>query len=332
MAVDDGPVSYGMIGTGMIADWLANAFGDCAQGELRAVASRSSERASAVAQDHGVPRSYGAYEGLLADPKVECVIVALPNTMHCHWVVKACGAGKHVLCEKPLAMSPDECDRMAAAAAQNNVLLMEAVMYRFQPQMAKVRELMEEGRIGAVRLIRGAFCFPFRDRENIRLKPDMGGGCLLDLGFYPIDFSLLATGELPEQVACFAAIGRQSGVEEVAAGCLHFPGGAIGQFECGFSVDIKTTAEIIGDEATIRLPDPWTARGKQKDVLLVKAREVVECFELPDPNAYTLEIDHFSKCVRTGAELRRSLAGSRATSATIKALAASAREGKTVSL
>lgn len=323
---------YGILGTGMIADWLANAFADCARSELVAVASRSKERAAAFARKHSIPSSFGSYESLLAEPDVDAVIIALPNTLHCDWVVEVARAGKHVLCEKPLAMTVAECDIMADACAENGVLLMEAAMYRFQPQMAKVQELIAAGKIGPIRLIRGAFCFPFRDTANIRLSKAMGGGCLFDLGFYPVDFGLLVTGETPGQVSCFTHVGAASGVEEAAAGCLQFPGGAIGLFECGFAVDVKTNADIIGDEATIQLPDPWTARGKSKQVLLVKAREVIERYELPDPNAYTLEIDHFSECITEQREPMLTLPGTRASIATLQALAESAQAGRTVAL
>ena len=199
-------------------------------------------------------------------------------------------------------------------------------MYRFQPQMAKVRDLIDAGRIGKVHLVKGAFCFPFHELDNIRLKPAMGGGCLLDLGFYPVDFALFVAGEPPDMVSCFAEFGEQSKVEDVAAGCLHFPSGVTALFECGFRVATRTNADITGEEGAIQIPDPWTARGEKKEILLLKSRKVVERLELPDPNSYTIEIDHFSECILENKSPMLTVAGSRATAAALETLARSGRE------
>lgn len=300
MPSDATKVKWGIIGTGMIASRLAKAFSDVTKAIIIAVASRSEERAKAFAQEHGIQRAYSSYEALLSDQDVEAVIIALPNSLHHEWAIKAAYARKHILCEKPLATSVEECERMSEACRINGVLLMEAAMYRFQPQVALVLQLIRCGSIGEPRIFHGAFCFPFLDRTNIRYNAQLGGGCIFDMGFYPVDFSRLIADDVPKAVCAFGIVDRECGVEVVAAGTMQFSSGMLAQFECGFQNDIRTYVEIIGTEASIQMPDPWTSRGKRKEVLLFKKRECIQRFELPDPNSYALEIEHLSQCIIDG--------------------------------
>lgn len=324
-------VRWGILGTGMVAGWLKKGLEGCSKSELVAVASRTAEKAQAFAAEHEVPSAYGAYEELLQDERIQAVILALPNTIHREWAEKAADAGKHVLCEKPIAMAGADADAMAAACRERGVHLMEAAMYRFQPQIGKVLELVAAGRIGPVRLVQAAFCFPFSDRANIRLKKAMGGGCLFDLGFYPVSFALLAAGCRPSYVFGSSYYG-ESDVDEATAAALHFPQGISAVAECAFRADIKLGAEIAGETGRIKLPDPWTARGTKKEVEVWEGRELTEKFELEDPNAYTLEIDHFADVIRGESAPLWTIDQSLDVIRTLEAIAQSARIQESVHL
>ena len=314
-----------MLGTGFIAERLADAFTETRRATLVAIASRSLERAEAFAQKHDIHRAYPSYDELLADTDIEAVLIALPNALHAHWTICAAEAKKHVLCEKPLALNANECTAMIDACGANGVLLMEAAMYRFQPQIEHVLRLIDDGAIGEPRLFYGAFCFPFTDTSNIRYNKSLGGGCLFDIGFYPVDFAKLIAGAMPDGAVAFAHYHPECDVEIIAGGSMHFPTGMIALFECAFQTDVRTYVEIIGDEAEIQMPDPWTSRGTRKEVLLIRQREVVESFDLPDPNSYALEIDHFSECIRTGTPPHIAPESSRDTVAILEMLSHTAR-------
>jgi predicted dehydrogenase len=320
-----------MLGTGMVAGWLRKGFNGCQKSDLCAVASRSSDKASAFATEHGIPKAYGSYEDLVADESIEVVLVALPNTLHRECALKAAEAGKHVLCEKPLAMRGADVESMAQACQQKGVRLMEGAMYRFQPQIRKTLELVGGGRIGKPRLIQAAFCFPFRDRTNIRLKKEMGGGCLFDMGFYPVSFALLVAGKAPFNVFGASFYGETE-VDEATSAALQFEEGVSAVAECAFRTEIKVCAEITGEEGAIRLPDPWTARGTRKEVQVWKARKLAESVEMEDPNAYTLEIDHFSEVVRGETPQLWTLEDSLRVIRTLEAISRSARIGESVRL
>jgi D-xylose 1-dehydrogenase (NADP+, D-xylono-1,5-lactone-forming) len=163
--------------------------------ELLAVASRDQKRADAYAREWEIPRAYGSYEALLADPDVEAVYISLPNTMHVEWSIKALEAGKHVLCEKPFTRHPEEVDTAFDAAERTGRLLSEAFMYRHNPQTKKLAELVQGGAIGELRLVRSAFSYSLYDHENIRLRTDVEGGALMDVGCYCVSGSRLLGGE-----------------------------------------------------------------------------------------------------------------------------------------
>jgi len=329
--MDTDKVRWGLLGAGMVAGWLKKGFDGCSRSELRAVASRSLDKAQAFAQEHDIATVHGSYEDLLADDSIEAALIALPNSLHREWVEKAAAVGKHVLCEKPLAMSGADVESMLQTCQEKGVQFMEAAMYRFQPQIRKTLELVESGRIGPARLIQGAFCFPFKDRANIRLKREMGGGCLFDLGFYPVSFALLTAGRAPSHVFGSSYLG-ETDVEEATAATLCFDPGLSAVAECAFCTEIKISAEITGEEGAIRLPDPWTARGARKEVQIWKEKQVVETVELEDPNAYSLELDHFSEVVRGEAEQIWTTGESLNVIRSLEAIAQSARIGECVRL
>lgn len=255
-------LNFGILSTGNIATQFAK--GVRAGGErstLAAVASRSQGSADAFAATHNIPTAHGCYDALLADPAVDAVYNALPNSLHKQWTIKALAAGKHVLCEKPLAMDQDEAVEMFAAAKRYNRVLIEAFMYRCSPQTRDVIAAVRDGLIGQVKLVRTTFCYrTTRIAGNVRFDPALGGGALMDIGCYCVDLARLVLGNEP---TAMHATGRMhestsgGGVDIAASGVLDFPGGAQATFTCGMDVQASNLAQICGTQGYIEVPVPW---------------------------------------------------------------------------
>src|SRR6266704_2776965 len=199
--------------------------------ELIAVASRDLRRAEEYAREWEIDRAYGSYEALLEDDDVEAVYISLPNTLHCEWSIRAVEAGKHVLCEKPMSRHLEEVESAFDAAERAGRLLSEAFMYRHNPQTKKLKELVEGGAVGELRIVRSAFSYGLYDEDNIRLRTDVEGGALMDVGCYNVSGSRLLGGE-PERVWGEAWYGP-SGTDWVFNGTLRFPGDVLATFDCG---------------------------------------------------------------------------------------------------
>ncbi|MBN1888553.1 MAG: Gfo/Idh/MocA family oxidoreductase [Thermoflexales bacterium] len=252
-------LKWGLLGTARINHALIPPLRASTRNELAAVASRGQERAEAYAREWGIPRAFGSYESLLADPAIDVVYIPLPNSLHAEWTIKAVQAGKHVLCEKPLALSPEQVDAISAAAAQAGRVVAEAFMYRHHPQTLQVKALLDSGAIGALRLVRASFSFNLTNSNDVRLEPDMGGGCLWDVGCYPVSFARYLAGAEPVEVFGWQITGP-SGIDELFAGQLRFAGSPAwyAQFDCSFRVPLRTQLEIVGSEGVIGLPAPFT--------------------------------------------------------------------------
>jgi predicted dehydrogenase len=266
--------------------------------DLVAVASRDRARAEAYAREWEIPRAYGSYEELLADPEVEAVYVSLPNTMHVEWSIKAMEAGKHVLCEKPFTRNPAEVDAAFDVSDRTGRLLTEAFMYRHNPQTKKLVELVGAGAIGELRLIRSAFSYSLYDETNIRLRTDVDGGALMDVGCYCVSGSRLLAGE-PTAVHGDAWIGP-SGTDWVFAGVMHFPGDVLATFDCGTALPNRDELEAVGSEGSIFLDDPWHCT---HPVIELRRGGEVERIELPYEDSYRLEMENLSDAIRGEAEL-----------------------------
>ncbi len=251
------PFRWGILGTGNIARQFAAGGAPARRGAVAAVASRAAETAEAFAQAYGVPRSYGSYDALLRDGDVDAVYVSLPNSMHHEWTIRALRAGKHVLCEKPLAASAAEAEEMFDVAARAGRVLVEAFMYRSHPLTHAFLDAVRGGEIGQLKLIRTSFCFrTTKVTGNIRFDPALAGGVLMDVGCYCLDFSRLVAGAEPERFEVFGQL-NATGVDELAAGVLHFPGGVVASFSCGMTVQADNTAYICGSEGYVEIPVPW---------------------------------------------------------------------------
>jgi predicted dehydrogenase len=295
--------------------------------ELVAVASRDQARAEEYAKTWEIERAYGSYEALLADPEIEAVYISLPNTMHCEWSVKALEAGKHVLCEKPLSRHTAEVEAAFDAAERTGRLLSEAFMYRHNPQTKRVKELVDDGAIGELRLVRSAFSYSLYDEDNIRLRTDVEGGALMDVGCYTVSGSRLFGGE-PEKAYGEAWFGP-SGTDWVFTGTLRFPGNVIAVFDCGTAMPERDELEAIGSEGSLFLDDPWHC-----NVPVIEHRRdgKVERIELEPVDSYRLELENLSDAIRGEGELLLGREDAVGQARTLEALYESATNGKPVSL
>jgi len=266
--------------------------------DLVAVASRDQARADAYARQWEIPRAYGSYEALLADPDVEAVYISLPNTLHAEWSIKALEAGKHVLCEKPFTRHPEEVTAAFDVAERTGRLLSEAFMYRHNPQTKRLVELVAQGAIGELRLVRSAFSYSLYDADNIRLRTDVEGGALMDVGCYCVSGSRLLGGE-PVALDGQAWYGP-SGTDWTFAGLLRFPGDVLATFDCGTAMPNRDELEAIGSEGSIFLDDPWHC---VHPVIEVRRNGDVERIELEPVDSYRLELENVSDAIRGEADL-----------------------------
>jgi len=258
-------LNWGIIGTGGIAHRFAKSLLESKTGRLVAVGSRTESPAKKFAAIYPC-RSHDSYEALLANPEVTAVYISTPHPMHKEWTVKAAEAGKHILCEKPLAMNHGEAAAMIEAARQNDVFLMEAFMYRCHPQTARLVELIRSGTIGEVQLIRATLSFsaPY-DLKSRLFSRELGGGGILDVGCYCASIARLVAGaatgtdfQEPIEINGTGQIGAESGVDEYAVASLKFPGGIVAQLAAGVRLNLEKNVRIIGTGGSILIPDPWT--------------------------------------------------------------------------
>jgi D-xylose 1-dehydrogenase (NADP+, D-xylono-1,5-lactone-forming) len=266
--------------------------------ELVAVASRDQARAEAYAREWEIPRAHASYEALLADPDVEAVYISLPNTMHVEWSIKALEAGKHVLCEKPFTRHPEQVEAAFDTAERTGRLLTEAFMYRHNPQTKRLVELVASGAIGELRLVRSAFSYSLYDAGNIRLRTEVEGGALMDVGCYCVSGSRLLCGE-PVAVHGDAWYGP-TGTDWVFAGVLRFPNGVLATFDCGTALPNRDELEAIGSEGSLFLDDPWHCIDP---VIELRRDGGAERIGLERVDSYRLELENLSDAIRGEAEL-----------------------------
>ena len=258
-----------------------------------AVASRDLARAESYAREEGIERAYGSYEALLADADVEAVYIPIPNSMHVEWTIRALEAGKHVLCEKPFTRHAAEAERAFEVADRAGLHVMEAFMYRHNPQTARLVQRIEEGAVGEAQRVRAAFSFTVDNPANIRLLGDLDGGALMDVGCYCVNGARLLAGE-PDQVDGQQVIGP-GGVDVRFAGTLSFPGDVTGQFECGLDLPVRDELEVVGSDGSIFLDDPWHCR---TPVIEVRREGTTERIELEPADSYQLELENLSDAIR----------------------------------
>ena len=319
------PLKWGILGPGRIAPRIVRALDGNARGELRAVAGRDEGRARAFAARYGAPVTHPTFDALLDDPLVDAVYIALPNGLHAEWTIRALDAGKHVLCEKPLALSVAEVDGIAAAAARNGRIAAEAFMYLHHPQILRALELIRSGALGTVQLISGAFSFLLDYPNDPRIDPDQGGGSLWDVGCYPVSISRRIAGEEPDGVAGFARFDQRS-VDRTFVGVLHFPSGLVAHFESGFSAPDRERVEVVGSEATLLIDHPFLPEpdGPPPSMTITRDGEV-ESIAVESLDQYRAEVDDLQSAILDGAPSRVDLPFSRNNIATLVALDEAAR-------
>jgi predicted dehydrogenase len=235
---------------------LLGPFREAKHVELRAIASRSLERAQAAAREADIPVAYGSYQSLLDDPNIDAVYIPLPNGLHGEWTIRAAEHGKHVLCEKPLTSDYAEAERVYAVCQQHKVVLMDGFMWPHHPRTARLRQELDSGLIGEIRRVHSVFTFHLdRGPSDIRLQADLAGGSLMDVGCYPIYGSRWVFGAEPTRV--YAVGDLKNGVDLSASALLEFSNGRVAQIASGFTLPFQGTMEIVGTEGIVRVPDMW---------------------------------------------------------------------------
>lgn len=298
-----------------------------ARSELTTVTSRVLDRAKTYAADWQIPRALGSYEALLADPEIDVVYNPLPNSLHVDWTVKALDAGKHVLCEKPLALRVEDVDRIADAAKRNDRVAAEAFMYRHHPLTHAAEAVVKSGRLGRVRGFKGAFTFPLTREGDVRLDTALGGGSLWDVGCYPLSYSNLLAAATPVDVVGWQQLGPTAIDLEFSA-MMRYPGGAVAQFDCGFIGPFRAEMEVIGTEATLRIDRPF--RTDDRSRLHLTMGDATETLPYEHAAPFAGEIADIETAALDGSPPRVALAESRRTIATIRALYHSAATGTVV--
>jgi predicted dehydrogenase len=328
----------GILGAAEIAKQFTRAVAGSALVEVTAVASRDIAKAGPYARDLGIPRTFGSYEALLADTDIDAIYNPLPNGLHGPWSIKAAEAGKHVLCEKPLAVSEAEAKAMFAAARKHGVHLREAYPYLAQPMTLDVRRLVADGAIGTPRLIRASFGVPFSDPNNIRLKADLAGGAMMDVGSYSTSFVLVMARERPKRVFAFATW-ETTGTDKTVAATLEFPSGLIGEVGASFASGYHRHGQIAGDKGSIEtmyLNHPPV--GGPAQITLRRgpmAISPIETIAVPEGNGFLLEAESFARLVASGDAQQWTGASEQESvdiAATIEAILTSARTGQPVAL
>lgn len=289
------PLRWGILGSARINRRLLP--GIRSAGDVLAiVGSRDRERAQAAATEYGAERA-GTYEDVLAAPDVDVVYISLPNSLHAPWAIRAAEAGKHILCEKPLAPTVHDCEAMVAAAQRHGVHLVEAFMYRHHPRWTIVQGIIASGKIGAVRLLRATFAFHLSDRRNIRLRPELQGGALQDVGCYCVNVARWFLGE-PKRVRGIAADVQGVGVDTHSAAVLEYESGALAVLTCSFETTGQQVVEIVGERGRIEVEAAFVSFDDTRIHIVDADGERVEV--VPAADAYALEVAAMGRLIREG--------------------------------
>jgi xylose dehydrogenase (NAD/NADP) len=306
-------------------------------GVVAAIASRDAARAEQAAKSLGIARAFGSYDALLESPDIDAVYIPLPNHLHREWTMRAAEHGKHILCEKPFALNAAEVDEMIAAAKRHRVLLMEAFMYRFHPQFAKLKSLIAEGAIGEVKTIRSAFCFFLNRPGDIRLKKETGGGALMDVGCYCVNMARLVADAEPLQVQADLVMHANQEVDDALAAVMRFPGNVITVFDCSFRTDYREWLQVQGTEGRLDVPRPIKPMDRPAEIILSRGEKADALYQpvtytAPAANHYQLMVEHLADAALNGAPLRYPPELDRGNMRVIDALYESARTGQAVEL
>ena len=332
-------IAWGILGTATIArKCMIPAMQASTKCRVHVIGSREPRSAADLAREHGIDQVTEGYDAVINDPAVNAVYIPLPNHLHYQWALKAFEAGKHVLCEKPLALDAREAEQMAAAARDSDRLLMEGFMYRFHPRSRRIRGMLAQGRLGALKLVRAAFCYRMDQAlidsgANFRLHPDTGGGALWDVGCYGVSTARWYFGAEPTAVQA-QAVYHANGVDLNFVGSLKFKHGGLAVVEASFVSALQQTYTLAGDRAVIELPHdayiPW-----EKDALFSIRpvdQESGRWITVEGADEYRLMVDHFVDAINKQTALAYSPADSIANMRVLDALAQAARSGESLRL
>ena len=296
-------IRWGVLGYARIArESVIPAILRSTNSEFHALASRDAAKLAEARLRYAFATGHVGYEALLADPAVDAVYIPLPNAQHREWAIRAMAAGKHVLCEKPLGLNAAECREMIAAAGQHRVHLMEAFMYRYTERTARVREVIRSGALGEIRFVNASFRFLLNRPDSIKLRPELGGGALYDIGCYPVNFIGLVADELagrPDSgaampVSVSAACVRAGGIDRSFSALLTYAGGLVAAAHCGFDTHKRVFAEIVGTQGVLEIPDTYFDNPGSLTLTVGEERR-----ELPvaESDRYRHEVEDFAAAI-----------------------------------
>ena len=331
---DDLPaVRWGVLGAANIAvAKVIPAMMRSTRSRVVAIASRDQSKAAAAAKTLGIPRAHGSYEALLADPEVDAVYNPLPNHLHVPWSIRAAQAGKHVLCEKPIALSAAQAEELRTARDRTGVLIGEAFMVRAHPQWLEARRLVESGSIGPLRLVSGHFSYYRRDPHDIRSRPEFGGGALMDIGCYPITISRWMFAAEPIEVIAQIERDPEFGVDRLASALLRFAAGQA-VFACSGQLVPFQRMELFGTTGRIQVEIPFNAPPDRPCRIVVDDGSALgglsaKPIEFPTVDQYTLQADRFSDAIQGRGTIPVSIDDAVGNMAVIDALFRSADSGR----
>lgn len=287
-------IQWGILGFARIArNSVIPAIQRSHNGKLVALASRDNDKLAQARREFVIPNTYTRYEDLLAAPEVQAVYIPLPNSLHCSWAIAALEAGKHVLCEKPLALNAAEARRMSDAAAANKRVLMEAFMYRYSDRTRQLEAILKSGVLGDIRHVNASFRFHLDRPNTIKVMPELGGGALYDVGCYPVNLLDLVTGGR-KPVACHAEASFENGADNNLSAVLRYENGLIASIHCGFNAQPYVRAEIIGTEGVLEVPDPFLDVAGE---LFLKRGKSEERIAVAESNRYLEQVEDFAAAI-----------------------------------
>jgi xylose dehydrogenase (NAD/NADP) len=291
------PLRFGILGCARIVRRaLATAIRDSGMAEIRAIASRDGEKAKAWADEYEIPAAYDSYEAVLADSQVDAVYVPMPNELHKPWVIAAAAAGKHVLCEKPMALNSAEGEEMVAACQEAGVVLMDAFMWRHHPRVTHARKLIADGRLGRLQLVNVDFSFVI-GLDDWRLDPERGGGALYDLGCYGVNAARLFFDAEPEEILARSRF-HETGVDMTLATTMRFSDDRLAQINCSFELPSRCRLELVGTQGILELPGGF--QPAESPQLVLTDDEGTETLDFSGHDQYTEQIKIFCQSVAQG--------------------------------
>jgi len=320
---------WGLLSTARINSSLIPPLRASKRNRLEAVASRNQATADSYARQWKIPRALGSYESLLNDPEIDVIYNPLPNSLHAEWTIKALQAGKHVLCEKPMAVTLKDVDAIIKASQKTGRIVAEAFMYRHHPQTLKVKEIIDSGKIGKLQLIKGSFSFVLSREGDVRFDKALGGGSIWDIGCYPISYARMIAGAEPLEVFAWQVTGP-TGIDLSLVGQMRFPDDVHAQIDCSFALPDHWFIEIVGTEGTLNVPTPFKPEKNEK-VYLTRGRKT-EKIDIKGQELYIGEVEDMADAILLGQKPRISLDDSRSNVETILALLKSAKSGTPVSM